>query len=282
MPLEGVGYVCTKLDLGYPVVREVAENRADQNGMIDRTSLFGGRIITIELTALAGAGARIDEVVASFAPFMDPSLRPQLHYILDRPGELERVITVRAQSFAWPIVGPNQRDFQLVFLAADPLLYDATTNTATAWCGATGNPGRVYDLTFDRTYPAGGTTPSTVQLNNYGDVWVPLLVRVHGPAQNIQVRFANMAAPNIAAVFKFLPTFALSAGDYVDIDSQNRIVFKNGDPTVSQFEQVDWSVSVWPYLAPESRQPNIAMSMTADDANNVTQVTAYWSDAYLT
>ena len=47
---------------------------------------MGTRVVSADITALAGAGARIDDVADNFAPFMVPSARPVLHYVLDRPG----------------------------------------------------------------------------------------------------------------------------------------------------------------------------------------------------
>ena len=139
------GYFCTSLDLGYPAVRDVVDNRADRNGADDRTTLFGPRAVTANITALAGAGARIDTVAAAFAPYMTPSARPVLHYVLDRPGQPQRTLTVRPAGFSWPIQGPYQRSIQLQFVAADPVAYDPTVQTATCGPGALtmnrGDPG---------------------------------------------------------------------------------------------------------------------------------------------
>lgn len=82
MPLEDEsrGYFCTKLDLGYPDVRDVVNNRPDQHGIDDRTQYFGARVVSADLVA---RGQPVDEVAAAFAPFMVPSVRPTLHYVLD-------------------------------------------------------------------------------------------------------------------------------------------------------------------------------------------------------
>src|SRR5262245_46074917 len=118
------GYFCSNLDLGFPVVRDVVTSRADQDGAPDRTQYFGMRVINAQLRALTGAGAQIDAVAAAFAPYMFPSARPVLHYVLDRPGTPERVMTVRGAGYSWPVEGAYERSIQLQWVAADPVAYD--------------------------------------------------------------------------------------------------------------------------------------------------------------
>ena len=123
MPLENeaAGYFCGSLDLGWPVVREVVNDRPNADGTDDLTTLMGARAVTADITAIAGVGAVIDAVASGFGPFMVPSVRPVLHYVLDVPGAAERTLTLRASGYAWPIVGPFTRDVQLQWVAADPI-----------------------------------------------------------------------------------------------------------------------------------------------------------------
>jgi hypothetical protein len=132
VPLEnaGAGYFCSSLDLGSPVVRAVTTNRPDTDGEDDRTQYLGGRVVTVALSAYAGAGAQMDAVPGLFARFMAPAARPILHYVLNRPGTPERTLTVRAAAFAWPIAGPEVVNVQLQFEAADPAAYDPTARLA--------------------------------------------------------------------------------------------------------------------------------------------------------
>jgi hypothetical protein len=282
VPLEGVGYFCTKLDLGSPIVREVVNNKPDQWGQDDRTQLLGSRIVTAEITALAGAGAVIDDVASRFAPFMDPSQRPVLHYVLDRPGTPERTLTLRAANYTWPIVGPYQRDIQLQWVAADPVARSAVTKTAFAWAGIEGGPGRTYDLRYDRSYPAGGGAATTAHLVNDGDVNVYPLLRVHGPGGAIVIEVWNQYAWGVAALFDFLPSFVLNAGDYVDIDCARRLVYLNGDPTQSLYDQVQWgNVAYWPFIPPSRIVPYLVLGILAEGASGITQVQAYWQDGFM-
>ena len=85
------GYYCTELNLGYPDVREVVENRpAPLDGTVDRTALFGSRAVSANITGQSGHGMTADQIATLFAPWMLPAQRVQLHYVLDRPGQPER------------------------------------------------------------------------------------------------------------------------------------------------------------------------------------------------
>ena len=248
LPLEDddAGYFCQSLDLGYPDVRAVVNNKPGQHGIDDRTSLMGGRTVTANITALAGAGAVIDEVATSFAPFMVPSARPVLHYVLDRPGAAERTLTLRGSGYSWPIVGADQRDIQLQWIAADPVVRDPTVQTATAWSGSSDSPGRQYNLTFNRIYPVGGGDPTTGIIQSPGDVRVRPLLRVYGPITGAQVIFTTTDA-SLFGVY-FMSEYRIDAGHFVDVDTAAHSVMLDG--TTSALSALDWRLmgQGWPVL----------------------------------
>lgn len=277
------GWFCTELNLGYPNVREVVSNRPDQDGIDDRTQYFGARAVTANITALAGAGARIDDVADNFAPFMQPSLRPVLHVILDRPGAAERTMTVRAAGYGYQIAGDNQRDIQLAWVASDPYLYDPTVQTATAWGGSTTAQGRTYPLTFNRTYPAGGGTSTTGVISSAGDLPVQPLLRIYGPITAPQVNFVSYTGgvrTGPGGRVAFVSGFVIGAGDWVDVDTDNKTAFQTGDPTRSVFNQLNFATIVWPVLPVLPSTTNMVLSGSGV-TSAVTQVQAIWHDGYL-
>ena len=147
------GWSCQSLDLGSPIVRSVMTNKPDADGIVDRTQYMGARTVVAAVSAISTAGARIDDVASAFAPFMVPSARPVLHYVLDRSGAAERTLTLRPDSYDWPIVGAIERDVALQWIAADPVARDPSVQTATAWAGSGTGGGRTYNLTFNRVSP---------------------------------------------------------------------------------------------------------------------------------
>jgi hypothetical protein len=285
MPLEdsAAGYFCSELNLGSPEIREVKSNRPDQNGVDDLTSLMGGRVVSANIAAIKGAGARIDEVAASFGPFMVPSVRPVLHYVLDRADNPERVLTLRAESSGWPIAGADKRDVQLQWLAADPVAYDPTVNVVTAWAPATTVAGRTYDVTYDRTYAGGGGAqpgPAYADIWNDGDLPVSPVLDIYGPVTTPKVYMIYLPANGgvYGPTVHFVDGFRIDAGERVTVDTARHVAYRNGDPTQSVITGISWPGTVWPVLPPGRTR----MTMTAAAGSSyLTQVAATWRNGYL-
>jgi hypothetical protein len=273
------GWFCQSLDLGAPVVREVTNNNPDRNGQTDRTQYMAGRVVTIAVTALAGARAQIDAVASQFSPFMDPSQRPVLHYVLDRPGAAERTMTLRAQSYDWPIVGADERDVALQFLAADPVALDPVQQSAIAWAGSSSGQGRIYSLTFPRVYPTGGGSSTSTTIVTHGDLPIRPLLRIYGP---ITAPVVGMSTPGSSYQPRigFVPSFTIAAGAYVEVDTATKTARLAGDPTQSVANSVDWQNCRWPYLPPAPA--STIMVLFGSSTSGFSQVQALWNDRYYT
>jgi hypothetical protein len=259
-------------------VRAVTNPRPDADGIDDRTVLMGERPVSASVHAIASGGASIDAIATSFAPFMIPSARPVLHYVLDRPGAPERMLTVRAAGYAWPIAGPIERQIHLQWVAADPIARDPATQTATAWPGSSNNPGRTYNLIPNRIYPGSGGAPVSADLYSPGDVLVKPVLRIYGPVSAPVVAFSGGNG-----VIAFLPTMGLSAGHYVEVDCDAKTAYLDGNRANNVLGLVDWaSIAVnngWPRLPPLT---HVTMTMTGQSTSGVTQAQAFWNDGYLT
>jgi len=266
------GYYCTNLDLPLPDVRDVVTNRPDQDGVDDRTRYFGARTVSADITATQN----IDQVASSFAPYMVPSARPILHYVLDRPGAAERTLVVRAAAYDWPIQGPSLRNIKLQWVAADPIVKDPTTKTATAWAGAALASGRTYDLTFPRTYPAGGGIPTTSIIRSDGDMPIQPLLRIYGPITGATVKIQVPGGPLYTV--GFLSTFAVGTGAFVDVDTKAKTALYQGDPNQNVIASLDWAHLTWPVLP--AHTDNV-MTLTGGATTNISQVVASWNDGYL-
>jgi hypothetical protein len=290
LPLEdeAAGYFCESLDLGYPQVREVTTNVPDGDGVDDRTQFFGARVVTADVVALDGAGAVIDEVASQFARFMLPSTPAELHYVLDRPGATdnplahERVVTVRASQYAWPIRGDQRRDIHLQWLAADPIIYGAEPHDTFATSGSSVQPGRAYDLAFDREYPQGQGYPVNGNISSTGEVGVRPSLRLFGPISGPRITFTIQRpnAPLGAAQVGFRSTFQVGPGQYVDIDTVARTAFLNGNQGEPVVRFLDWANLAWPYVPPAPARSY--MSLIGQNTSDQTRVVASWRDAYLT
>lgn len=281
---ETAGYFCTELDLGYPEVREVTSNRPDQDGIDDRTAFWAGRAVSADISVQQSAGANwVDVVAASFAPFMVPSARPQLHYTLDRgPNSPERVMTVRPADYTWPISGSRRREVHLSWIAADPVARDPSITTATAWAGTTGAQGRTYPLTFPRVYPAGSGNPTSAQLVSPGDVPFKPLLRIYGPISSPVVQLVARDANNaqlFVALIAFQSSVVIDAGRRIDVDLARHTALRDGDPAQSVMSLLNWNATTWPALPPAPAVTTMTIAGTG--TTGVSQVQASWQDGYL-
>lgn len=276
----GAGYAVTELDLGYPEPREVVDNRSDRDGVFDRTYLMGSRAVSANIRSTPAGTMTLDEVAALFSGWMVPSVRPQLHYVLDRPGTPERFLTVRAAGYSWPISGEHKREIQLSWVAADPVLRDPTPRQAIAMSGPSILAGRTYPLAFDRAYSPGGGAPTTGVISSAGDVPVRPSVAVYGPVTDPVVTFVvtdAADAPLEQFVLHFVTGFRIDPGTFVTIDCDARTVTNAaGAPLTSQ---LDWAGTDWPVLpvAPDSTE----MTLTGSSTSPITQAIASWRDGFL-
>jgi hypothetical protein len=188
----------------------------------------------------------VDDVASRFAPYMSPAARPTLHYVLDRPGAAERVLTLRGSGYSWPIEGGARRDIQLAWVAADPLPRSAAESSAAAWSGSATAPGRLYDLAYNpaRLYPPGGGAKVDAVLVNYGDVPVAPIIRVYGPITAPVVDVWHWRAADLGGEYHYYLTFDASfivgSGEYVEVDCERHTATRNGDPTASVVSSILW------------------------------------------
>jgi hypothetical protein len=278
------GYFCQSLDLGAPTVRENTTPKPNRSGLHDWTQFFGGRVITASITAVESASPTqgLDGAASLFSPYMDPSQRPELHYVLDRPGAAERFFTLHGTAYDWPIAGAAQRNINLQWTAADPYAKDPNTQTATSWAG-TGAAGRTYPLTFNRAYPAGSVPSIWARPVSHGDVGVAPLLRFYGPMAAPALTFyVALGSTSVATYYvNFLSSYTIGAGQWVDVDCSARTVYANSDPTQNVAAQIDWSRGApWVLLMPAPYVNQFGVSAGA--TTGVSQVQCIWNDRYLT
>jgi hypothetical protein len=276
LPLDDsvAGYAMIELDLGYPDVRDVTNNRPDAHGIDDRTRYYGGRVITAKITAWPGGSMALDDIAAAFMPFMDPGARPELHYTKLSNAVGERVIGLRASGFASPMIPPHFREMQLSWVAPDPMLYGSTLHSVTAWSGSSAGAGRTYSLIFPRVYPAGGGASSTATISTDGDASIKPFLKIYGPISGALVGFAVSGAKVV-----FRSSYIIDAGHWVDVDTERKTAYRDSDRNQPVLNQLDWSTTVWPVIPP--LPTNDVMSLTGTNTSGVTQVQATWRDSYI-
>jgi hypothetical protein len=270
------GFRIQELDIGFPNVREDMDNRADQSGMYDYTRLFADRAVTITGSIVPSVSGSRQKSLHALAPFLNPNARALLTWQID--GDVTpRTLTVRVAQLTAPFNDPQVTAFQLGFKAADPTVYDANVQTAIVTPGGPGSTGRVYPLTFNRTYPP--YAGSFAVTHNNGDVNVSPLLRFYGPITGAQLNWiALLPTGNISYPFSFLSGFIINAGTYVEVDCHMRTALLNGQPGNSVYSSIYTFGLMWPYIPAGSQT---SWSLQGSNLSNVTQTQIIWQDAYL-
>jgi hypothetical protein len=267
------GYRVNAVDLGYPDVREDQDLRADANGVVDYTRLFGARAVTIQGSLVPSAMGSRQKAWHALAPFLIPSARPVLTYQIDSDVS-PRTMTLRPDQLSSVFNHPLVSDFQVGWKAPDPLAYDSRVQVAYVWAVAAGG-GRIYNLVFNRVYPAGGSGTATTQ--NNGDLTVYPVLRIYGPITGPQVQMtpAGGAAVNMG----FPQSFIINNGSHVTIDCRTRTAYLNDDRSQSVFSSLTLgSQGIWPSMPPGVRT---FWTLAGSNTSNVTQMQVQWQDAYL-
>ena len=133
--------------------------------------------------------------------------------------------------------------------------------------------GREYDLTFDRVYvptpPVGG-----VYVYNAGTA----------PADWTMTLTAAMTNPTVTVrstdmIFNRNGGVTLLTGQTLQIDTRERTILLNGDPTLSRYDRVNFEDWVWDDLL---LQPGLNLvRLQGTGFNFSTRLTICWSDHYL-
>jgi hypothetical protein len=282
VPLDNpdAGWICTELDLGYPDVRDVTNPNPVAHGLVDRTKYFGGRTVSAKITAFTGGTMPLDVIVEQFAPFLDVSARPELHYLTD--GNLtERVLILRASAWSAPMDTPPERPFQMTWVAPDPIAQGAASEQTqtTAWSGGASGGGRTYPLTFNRVYPAGGGAPVAGLVLSDGDIAVQPYLRIFGPITGAAVTFVTQISGQTFLV-PMLLTNRIDAAHFIGIDTAKHTAYLDDDITKPVLNMIDWTRLIWPVLPVAPDQSTV--TLTGQNTTGVTQVLVTWRDRYLT
>ena len=229
----------TEVDWGYPEPREVADPRPLADGMIDLTSHYGTRVITLtgKIAIDWEHHGRRQQVMDRLAPFLHPSARP---WLVDRFDDgRERRILLRPDQFSRPQIA-NVQDISLSFKSPTGVLEDEGNEMRVVPEIAV--PGRTYPLIFPRVYPAGGGTATLV--TNTGNTPADWTARIFGPCSSPAI--VNVSTGEQVT----LAGLTLTPGEFVQVSSRDHTVLADGLAENSRWHTVDYVNTTWWQLPP--------------------------------
>jgi hypothetical protein len=232
------GIITTNFEIGWPEVREVVDPRALSDGSVDTTRYLGSRAVTVSIRYNQNV-LPTQDLVDMVTPYMSPRVRPTITWSIQDPPagpNYKRSLSVRGSGAPLVIDQFKYHTMVLQWVSQDSYTSGPTESCAVATLTGTAESGRVYDLEFDRDYPASPPYGTTL-FNTAGNA----------PMDWIGTLTAEVTTPEIL-VNDTTITFgalALLAGQTVIIDTQERTILRNGDPNdslygITNFQDWQW------------------------------------------
>jgi hypothetical protein len=262
------GYACTTLDLGAPNIREVKNPAPDRMGTIDRTAFYADRVVTATMVAWPGGTVTMDDCLRKFEAACHPLNRPELHWT-EESALGEKMLTLRVVSMPATFIHPDHLDFQLQWVASDPVVRSVIVNIVTN--GVTGGP-----------WPTNAFATPTSNLRTW-----PKLV-LHGPytGSGAKVALQTGGGPTNLAPTTFTFTLSasapnLTAGHTVTFDAVARTITDDAGTDYIANGYINWAQTTmgWPVILPGC-YATPQMTLTGTDPAN-TRLDVSWQESYL-
>lgn len=271
LPRRDDGIFLQQIDAPMPGVREVAEDRTDDDGTRDSTSLFGARACSIELLVTQDPRAVEDELTR----YLHPRLRPYL-VVEDDGWSQARRLMLRSDQFSAPLALDTARwDGRRITVGwkVPDGIWEATdlTSVPVAADISTDSTGLALPAAFPVAFaPTMATGASLV--TNAGSTPAHFIARLYGPCTAPVLR-NETTGEQIA----FTDSLALAAGQYVEIDTRARTAFAQSNTAVSRLTTVDFVTTSWWRLEPGDNQVRYAPA----DADAGSQAVIIYRPAWL-
>lgn len=264
------GVWVTALDLGWPETRAVVELIPGQDGTIDSTQFFGGRVATITAQVAGTTGMTRRQVVDRLTEFTRPGLRPVL--VIEADGVPARAVDMRIDQLSAPLAGTAVTEIQVSWYVPSGVIRSAESHIVELpRRSPTAAIGRQYPLQYPRQYPS-ASPAAGVTVTNSGGLPAPWRIRIHGACTNPKI-----VAPDGASLIEFVGA-SITAGHYWEADSVQRTVFEDSLPAASRRGYLDYAASTWERVPPG----NTAYTFEADTADSSCRAELEFYDSWLT
>lgn len=256
--------VVSELELTWPDIRAVNEDRTGADGQIDYTQFFGARACTIKASVSPSNTTRTrQQILDEFRAFCHPSARPWLYFAEDGS---ERRIQLRADQQSAPISSPNKLDLAASWRCPNPFTEAAEASVVTMMPAAD-DGGLTFPITFAFTF--GGSPMAGYIVGNAGTMPAGWVARIFGPCDGPSL---TNGADTIS-----LPDLTISDTEYVEIDSLAHTVRVNGDPGASRYGLLDTATLSWWQIQPGDNH----ISFVCDSSSGACQAELTYRDTWI-
>jgi hypothetical protein len=222
-------YAATGL-IGVTPPRQVVRPRPSAHGFINDTRNTEGRLIVLEGRLLGEQSAT--DMFSEFYAVAGAMLETLdygealLKWTIDGGPSMQAMVKLHGELEPPVEVGPNILAYQAQLLAQDPRAYDQSESSS-AGDTLSSAPG---GWTFPRTMPIrfNVSDAGTAAVENLGNRPTPPIFRVYGMCVNPQILLTGTD-------YRISLTGTVGAGDYLEIDVQNRSITVNGTTPALSF-----------------------------------------------
>lgn len=253
------GYCVIDVQVGWPEVRTVERGIALGDGTIDETYYYGARPITVTFR-LDQRYERLQALLDRLLPLVSIKQGEQLGLAL--PGQTQptdfRYLNVRGVDAPLVIDGPKYRTISLSFKSyGRPYWYGATECVTILPSDPGPEAGRVYDLTFDRVYPA-GVLPNSATFTNPGNAPTDWTLALNGAAVDPEITVNG-------STIKFNRNGGVSLSDtnVIYIDTLDRTI--TDDAGNSLYSQTNFDEWTWTDMLLQPGSNTVSISGTGFD-----------------
>jgi hypothetical protein len=272
------GIYCSSKDVGAPTVREVSTDFPSIDLVDDQTNSLSLRVVTVSGWLISNMAGSRSTAWDRMVPFLDPAIRATLLYAYDN-DVAPRVLTgLRGAQWSFGQRIPQGIPFQVQW-KAQPVALNPSVMTETIYPYSALTGGRTYDKHFDVTYAMGSTgfvgSVPTVIINGTYKTWGKY--RIFGPCTNPDIMVLNPVTGDRLSEVAF-SSLTITAGNWVDVDTEQRTVYQNGDPGSSRYSNLDFANTLW---KPLPAQATIQIAYTVSTGTVPTLVLMSWQEAFL-
>lgn len=261
------GVLLTEKDFGFPTIREVVDNYPDNHGVVDNTTFFGDRVISIQGVIVNRGGNNRTATLNRIRSYCLPYARPTLKFNYDG-GTTIMQTKLRVAEQTLPITNSSHFAFTMQWKVQP--FFKGDNYSASAGMIANNAPGTniwtspFFPIVFDHVIG------DSVTMFNNGLVETWPVLTLFGPVDDPIISNATTGK-----VFHLQGLHLNGAPDFVRIDMMNKTVLFND--TESYATKINYDVSTWWPLLPGQNQITLNGSNPGVDA----QVLVQWNDLYL-
>jgi hypothetical protein len=269
---SNTGLAISAKDLGAPTVREVVNENPGQDGVEDDTLYFGQRVINITGRAFNLPTQSRSKAWDLMQPFLDPKVRATLTYQMDDDMDPRQLTNLRIAQWSKAASSPTAFAFQVQW-KGDPVALDQNQDSISITSAFSSTIGRVYNRTYDMTYPTGpgGSGIGRATSNGTYSTWP--IYRIYGPCTNPVISILDNDTGVVDSLIRVLIT--INPTDYIEVNTQARTVMLNG--MSNRYSFLDFPNSSW-----QPMEPGLNTFLYAATAGGGTSYCVIlWNDAFL-